>query len=139
MFTIKTIEDSVGCHACHFVANLCSPFPFFSTITFHVPPLQLHLTFCCFTAPSSKFSSLPRGAVIGGAFGSAADDAEFATLDELKLPHCPAFRQVGDVLGPFDLAVLPIGGYSPRWYAVRTPVAMCSFLMDFVVAFRCGM
>lgn len=28
---------------------------------------------------------------------------------------CPAFAQIGACLGPFDVAVLPVGGYSPRW------------------------
>ncbi|KXS12909.1 Metallo-hydrolase/oxidoreductase [Gonapodya prolifera JEL478] len=33
-----------------------------------------------------------------------------------KLPHCPAFKQIGDKYGPFDLAAVPIGAYSPRWF-----------------------
>eukprot|EP01128_Nolandella_sp_AFSM9_P004554 TRINITY_DN2058_c0_g1_i1.p1 TRINITY_DN2058_c0_g1~~TRINITY_DN2058_c0_g1_i1.p1 ORF type:complete len:521 (+),score=114.14 TRINITY_DN2058_c0_g1_i1:242-1804(+) len=28
--------------------------------------------------------------------------------------YCPAFSQVGDRLGPFDLSLIPIGAYSPR-------------------------
>ncbi|KAI8637285.1 beta-lactamase superfamily domain-containing protein, partial [Parasitella parasitica] len=32
------------------------------------------------------------------------------------LPHCPAFREIGDKIGPFDLALIPIGAYSPRWF-----------------------
>ena len=28
----------------------------------------------------------------------------------------PGFREVGRRLGPFDLALLPIGAYSPRWF-----------------------
>lgn len=35
---------------------------------------------------------------------------------EAEYPHCPAFQQIGDVLGPFDLGLLPIGAYSPRWF-----------------------
>lgn len=31
------------------------------------------------------------------------------------LPVCPAFRQVGDLRGPFDLGLIPIGAYSPRF------------------------
>ena len=31
-----------------------------------------------------------------------------------SLPHCPAFAEIGDRFGPFDLALLPIGLYSPR-------------------------
>ncbi|CEP19723.1 hypothetical protein [Parasitella parasitica] len=32
------------------------------------------------------------------------------------LPHCPAFTEIGDKIGPFDLALIPIGAYSPRWF-----------------------
>ncbi|MCJ1231539.1 hypothetical protein MMC12_008216 [Toensbergia leucococca] len=30
-------------------------------------------------------------------------------------PHCPAFRQIGGLRGPFDLGLIPIGAYDPRW------------------------
>ncbi|KAK9381410.1 beta-lactamase superfamily domain-containing protein [Kockiozyma suomiensis] len=33
---------------------------------------------------------------------------------DLDLPVCPAFKEIGDFRGPFDLALLPIGAYSPR-------------------------
>lgn len=32
-----------------------------------------------------------------------------------KLPHCPAFKQIGDLRGPFDVGLIPIGAYDPRW------------------------
>ena len=32
-----------------------------------------------------------------------------------KLPHCPAFADVGKLRGPFDLGLIPIGAYMPRW------------------------
>lgn len=35
---------------------------------------------------------------------------EFASL-----PHCPAFKQIGDLRGPFDLGLIPIGAYDPRY------------------------
>ena len=31
------------------------------------------------------------------------------------LPHCPAFADVGKFRGPFDLGLIPIGAYQPRW------------------------
>ncbi|KAK5102689.1 hypothetical protein LTS08_003489 [Lithohypha guttulata] len=34
--------------------------------------------------------------------------------EEEAMPHCPAFKEIGELLGPFDLALLPIGLYSPR-------------------------
>ncbi|OXV11639.1 hypothetical protein Egran_00600 [Elaphomyces granulatus] len=30
-------------------------------------------------------------------------------------PICPAFKQVGEYKGPFDLGLIPIGAYQPRW------------------------
>lgn len=30
--------------------------------------------------------------------------------------YCDAFKQVGQVYGPFDLAAIPIGAYEPRWF-----------------------
>ncbi|CBX99765.1 hypothetical protein IAQ61_003002 [Plenodomus lingam] len=31
------------------------------------------------------------------------------------LPTCPAFAQIGKHRGPFDLGLIPIGAYDPRW------------------------
>lgn len=31
------------------------------------------------------------------------------------LPTCPAFKQIGDLRGPFDLGLVPIGAYEPRY------------------------
>jgi N-acyl-phosphatidylethanolamine-hydrolysing phospholipase D len=40
--------------------------------------------------------------------------------DEHLLPHCPAFAEIGERLGPFDLGLIPIGAYEPRH--VMSPV-----------------
>jgi L-ascorbate metabolism protein UlaG (beta-lactamase superfamily) len=32
-----------------------------------------------------------------------------------SLPHCPAFADIGRLRGPFDLGLIPIGAYMPRW------------------------
>lgn len=34
----------------------------------------------------------------------------------LPYPHCPAFSQIGKLRGPFDLGLIPIGAYSPRFF-----------------------
>ncbi|KAI9789879.1 MAG: hypothetical protein M1833_002145 [Piccolia ochrophora] len=34
---------------------------------------------------------------------------------QYNFPHCPAFKQIGDLRGPFDLGLIPIGAYDPRW------------------------
>lgn len=31
------------------------------------------------------------------------------------LPHCPAFKDIGRLRGPFDLGLIPIGAYMPRF------------------------
>ncbi|CBF83345.1 putative Zn-dependent hydrolase/oxidoreductase family protein [Aspergillus nidulans FGSC A4] len=35
---------------------------------------------------------------------------------EHNYPSCPAFKQVGEYRGPFDLGLIPIGAYQPRWF-----------------------
>jgi L-ascorbate metabolism protein UlaG (beta-lactamase superfamily) len=34
---------------------------------------------------------------------------------EYNYPSCPAFKQVGEFRGPFDLGLIPIGAYAPRY------------------------
>ncbi|SOV04746.1 related to SEE1 - probable lysine methyltransferase [Ustilago sp. UG-2017a] len=34
--------------------------------------------------------------------------------DEDTLPSCPAFKEIGEALGPFDVSLIPIGAYLPR-------------------------
>ncbi|KAK4058111.1 Protein-lysine N-methyltransferase efm4 [Microbotryomycetes sp. JL221] len=38
---------------------------------------------------------------------------------EDTLPRCPAFKQIGDKLGPFAASMIPIGAYSPRYFMSR--------------------
>ncbi|KAK7426568.1 hypothetical protein QQZ08_006898 [Neonectria magnoliae] len=35
-------------------------------------------------------------------------------VDLEHLPRCPQFKQIGELRGPFDLGLIPIGAYSPR-------------------------
>lgn len=43
------------------------------------------------------------------------EDGEFDYSDKYAdLPHCPAFKQIGELRGPFDLGLIPIGAYDPR-------------------------
>ncbi|KAK4054824.1 Protein-lysine N-methyltransferase efm4 [Microbotryomycetes sp. JL201] len=39
--------------------------------------------------------------------------------DEDKLTRCPAYQEIGDKLGPFDVSCIPIGAYSPRFFMSR--------------------
>jgi L-ascorbate metabolism protein UlaG (beta-lactamase superfamily) len=44
------------------------------------------------------------------------DGTEPLSPAECVAPRCPAFAAVGERYGPIDLAALPIGAYSPRWF-----------------------
>ena len=33
--------------------------------------------------------------------------------------YTPHFKEIGEKLGPFDLAAIPIGAYEPRWFMAR--------------------
>jgi len=52
-----------------------------------------------FFAGDTGYRSVPRDAT---------------TQQQMNLPVCPAFKQIGNRLGPFDIAAIPIGAYDPR-------------------------
>ena len=63
---------------------------------------------------SLGFLQTPR-LYFAGDTGYRTVDKPNPTLEEAReYPHCPAFTTIGKLLGPFDLALLPIGLYSPR-------------------------
>lgn len=43
-----------------------------------------------------------------------AGDTGYRSISSADPPPCPAFSQIGTHLGPFDLALLPIGCFKPR-------------------------
>lgn len=59
------------------------------------PPSQSQVWF----AGDTGYRTVPRG------FTGNEDD----------LPHCPAFKEIGDKFGHFDLSHIPIGAYLPRF------------------------
>ncbi|KAJ7085396.1 beta-lactamase superfamily domain-containing protein [Mycena belliarum] len=58
-----------------------------------------------------------------------AGDTAYRAVDEedpadlTTFPHCPAFAEIGELYGPFDLALLPIGCYSPRSFMSKVHCA----------------
>ncbi|TCD66920.1 hypothetical protein EIP91_000759 [Steccherinum ochraceum] len=54
----------------------------------------------------------------GGKNAYFAGDTGYRTVrkgeDPESVPTCPAFKEIGEKLGPFDLAMIPIGAYDPR-------------------------
>ena len=56
----------------------------------------------CFFAGDTGYRSWPQ---------------ESMTAEEiLEMPRCPAFKEIGERLGPFDLALLPIGLCTPKTF-----------------------
>ncbi|KAK2738383.1 hypothetical protein FQN57_007060 [Myotisia sp. PD_48] len=62
----------------------------------------------------------------GGSKVYFAGDTGYRTVPELPkhiddygpghdYPHCPVFRQIGELRGPFHLGMIPIGAYDPRY------------------------
>eukprot|EP00475_Leptophrys_vorax_P032753 TRINITY_DN5094_c0_g1_i3.p1 TRINITY_DN5094_c0_g1~~TRINITY_DN5094_c0_g1_i3.p1 ORF type:complete len:460 (-),score=118.82 TRINITY_DN5094_c0_g1_i3:817-2196(-) len=49
------------------------------------------------------------------AYKSVPEDVK----SENDLPVCPAFKEIGQTYGPFDLACIPIGAYCPRSFLSR--------------------
>lgn len=42
-----------------------------------------------------------------------ADEDDYGP--DKNYPSCPAFKNIGNLRGPFDLGLIPIGAYDPRW------------------------
>lgn len=45
----------------------------------------------------------------------ASDGHDDWGAEYANLPHCPAFADIGRLRGPFDLGLIPIGAYMPRF------------------------
>ncbi|KAF8331153.1 hypothetical protein F5887DRAFT_1081400 [Amanita rubescens] len=64
---------------------------------------------------------IPRGETVKIYFaGDTGYRAVVDGEDEDKFPHCPAFREIGEVFSGFDFAMIPIGAYRPR--QVMSPI-----------------
>jgi L-ascorbate metabolism protein UlaG (beta-lactamase superfamily) len=67
--------------------------------------------------PAQHFSArtpLDRNRALWGGFMLAASGARIFFAGDTG--YAPFFRDVGNRLGPIDLALLPIGAYEPRWF-----------------------
>ncbi|KAF2850698.1 Metallo-hydrolase/oxidoreductase [Plenodomus tracheiphilus IPT5] len=67
------------------------------------------------STPSSSLQDNGKSLFFAGDTGYCAVDSD-TQFSHHHAPHppCPAFRQIGDLYGPFDLALLPIGCFKPR-------------------------
>lgn len=71
---------------------------------------------CVFT-PAQHWSARgphDRNASLWGGFAALGEGGRFFFAGDTG--YCPVFQQIGDALGPFDVAALPLGAYSPRWF-----------------------
>jgi L-ascorbate metabolism protein UlaG (beta-lactamase superfamily) len=67
--------------------------------------------------PAQHFSArgvTDRMATLWGGFALLTTDARIYFAGDSG--YCGAFRTIGERLGPFDLAMIPIGAYEPRWF-----------------------
>lgn len=74
---------------------------------------------CSFAIRISKTSSTFASIYFSGDTGYRTVPLHpdpFPASDLPNIPHCPAFAEIGEQLGPFDLALLPIGLCHPRHF-----------------------
>lgn len=64
------------------------------------------------TSPANQPNSYPTKVFFAGDTGYRHVPKE---AKESDMPSCPAFKEIGEAFGPFDLSLLPIGLYSPRY------------------------
>lgn len=55
-----------------------------------------------------------RNSVLWGSFCVLSREKKFFFAGDTA--YCPVFKQIGKIYGPFDLSILPIGAYKPRWF-----------------------
>lgn len=49
--------------------------------------------------------------------------------------YCPAFKEIGNKFGPFDVGLIPIGAYCPRWFMKSFFFCLFSFSFQFCLYF----
>jgi len=62
----------------------------------------------------SKRNLLTHNDVLWAGWVVASDDFRFIFFGDCG--YSPIYRDIGEKLGPFDLAAIPIGAYEPRWF-----------------------
>ena len=66
------------------------------------------------------FRSTEANVYFAGDTGYRSVPRGLPASEEDTLPACPAFKEIGEQLGPFDVSLIPIGAYLPRY--VMSPV-----------------
>lgn len=71
-----------------------------------------HVTRCCMRQHWSSRKGWDRRASLWGGYAVLGSEQRFWFAGDTG--YCPAFPEIGQRLGPFDLAAIPIGAYEPR-------------------------
>lgn len=78
---------------------------------------HMHTNVRCYFAGDTAYRVIDESSE-GYPYPTEAERQQLAEQYPKRKP-CPAFRTIGDKWGPFDLAMIPIGAYSPRWFMSR--------------------
>jgi L-ascorbate metabolism protein UlaG (beta-lactamase superfamily) len=65
----------------------------------------------------SKRSIFSRNKTLWAGWVIKANDFRFIFVGDTG--YTPQFKEIGEKLGPFDLAAIPIGAYEPRWFMAK--------------------
>ena len=104
-----TITARISCLPCQHTSNR----------SIHDRQVTLWASWSVTSAPSTSPSEL-KSVWFGGDTGyrtvPKSSEGEDDWSEKYKeLPICPAFKDIGRLRGPFDLGLIPIGAYMPRW------------------------
>jgi hypothetical protein len=77
----------------------------FNAGTYSVPSLGGMAEILAIQYRDTGYRSVPRESEGKDDYGKEYD----------HLPVCPAFKEIGELRGDFDLGLIPIGAYKPRW------------------------
>ncbi|KAG0225793.1 hypothetical protein BGW41_004546 [Actinomortierella wolfii] len=107
-------EHDVDIHAgVSTIKVICTPCQHFTGRSIHDHYRTLWASWAIQTVPKSNSSTKPIKVFFGGDTGYRYVPKG---SDENNVPTCPVFKEIGERVGPFDLSMLPIGAYSPRWF-----------------------
>ena len=73
----------------------------------------------CYFAGDTAYRVVDRG---DAGYPCPSEEQRREAAAQGRRAACPAFAEIGQRYGPFDLALLPIGAYSPRWFMSRVHV-----------------
>ncbi|KAF9163587.1 hypothetical protein DFQ26_002343 [Actinomortierella ambigua] len=91
----------------------CTPCQHFTGRSVHDHYRTLWASWAVQTLPPENASEKPIKVFFGGDTGYRYVPKG---ADENSVPTCPVFKEIGEREGPFDLSMIPIGAYSPRWF-----------------------